>query len=439
MFRRISNVVARWPVKEMCDFRVKLDPKLLRAFSNRAVWFYLFVSTLMAALTASLNPQNSAPTFGITVVDPAGLHGRVFLLREGTEKLPDFESLKAIGSIYTSSLDVHPQHWLSGFPGVTNRFDWFAIDYRGNFWIGDSALYYFSLTSDDGSRLWIDDQLMIDNDGIHPAATRFGSLRLKRGIHRMRVSYFQGPPDMLGLVLLVAKPGEEFHVFSTNEFKPPRNPEDWRDGSQPGRDAMATNPSPPMHPEVAPRDFPVTFSPNAFSVTGVAGASLRGAFYHTPRNTGGPMFQTGRVPGGSFLSETVDIPPKDIWQRFLGRHGISEPFALGLAGSFWIVEPGLYRFGLQADDGAALWVDDQLIDDDDQRPEVDNSFIETHATLKLCAGAHRLQLQFVHSSPARAGLRFEIARPGGRFKRFRSRDFSPHVNATFIPGSCPPE
>jgi hypothetical protein len=152
----------------------------------------------MAMLTAALTPQNSTPTFGITVVDPAGLHGRVFLLRDGTEKLPDFESLKAIGSIYTSSLNVHPQHWLSGFPGVTNRFDWFAIDYRGNFWITDPALYYFSLTSDDGSRLWIDDQLMIDNDGIHPAVTRFGSLRLKRGIHRLRVSYFQGPPDMLG-------------------------------------------------------------------------------------------------------------------------------------------------------------------------------------------------------------------------------------------------
>jgi hypothetical protein len=392
----------------------------------------------MAMLTAALTPQNSTPTFGITVVDPAGLHGRVFLLRDGTEKLPDFESLKAIGSIYTSSLNVHPQHWLSGFPGVTNRFDWFAIDYRGNFWITDPALYYFSLTSDDGSRLWIDDQLMIDNDGIHPAVTRFGSLRLKRGIHRLRVSYFQGPPDMLGLVLLVAKPGEEFHVFSTNEFKPPRNPEDWRDGPQPGRDATATNPS-PNYPEAAPRDFPVTFSYNDFSVTGDAGASLIGAFYHAPRNTGAPTFITGSAPGESFPSATVDIPPKDICQRFLGRHGSGEPFTLGFVGSFWIVEPGVYRFGLRANDGAALWVDGQLIDDDDQRPEVDNSDIERHATLKLCAGAHRLQLRFVHSSPTRADLKFEIARPGGRFKRFRSSDFSPHVNATITPGSCPPE
>jgi len=392
----------------------------------------------MAALTAAVNPQNSTPTFGITVVDPAGLHGRVFLLREGTEKLPDFASLKAIGSIYTSSLDVHPQHWLSGFPGVTNRFDWFAIDYRGNFWIGDAALFYFSLTSDDGSRLWIDDQLMIDNDGIHPAVTRFGSLRLTRGIHRMRVSYFQGPPDMLGLMLLVAKPGEEFHVFSTNEFKPPRNPEDWRDGPQQGSGAMASSASPPMHPEVPPGDFPVTFSSNDFSATGDAGASLIGTFYHIPRKTGGPMFFNGSVPRGSFLPEAVEIPPKDIYQHFLGRHGTGEPFALGFAGSFWIAAPGLYRFALQAKDGATLWVDGQLIDDDDQRPDADSG-IERHATLKLCAGAHRLQLQFVHSSPARADLTFEIARPGERFKRFRSRDFRLQAKAASTPGSCPPE
>lgn len=255
----------------------------------------------------------------------------------------------------------------------------------------------------------------------------------------MRVTYFQGPPDMLGLMLLVAKPGEEFHVFSTNEFKPPRNPEDWRVGPQPGSDAVATRPSSPRYPEVAPRDFPVKFPADDFLVTGDAGASLIGTFYNAPRNTGAPTILTGRVRGGSFLSETVDIPPKDICQRFLGRHGAGEPFALGFAGSFWIVEPGVYRFGLQANDGAALWVDGQLIDDDDQRPDIDNSGIERHATLKLCAGAHRLQLQFVHSSPTRAELGFEIARPGGRFKHFRIRDFSPHVNAAFIPGSCSPE
>jgi hypothetical protein len=41
------------------------------------------------------------------------------------------------------------------------------------------------------------------------------------------VSYFQGPRFEVALVLQVAPPGEEFRLFSTDEFKPPLHPESW--------------------------------------------------------------------------------------------------------------------------------------------------------------------------------------------------------------------
>jgi len=41
------------------------------------------------------------------------------------------------------------------------------------------------------------------------------------------VSYFQGPRDQVALVLRVARPGEEWRIFSTDEFKPPSDPTTW--------------------------------------------------------------------------------------------------------------------------------------------------------------------------------------------------------------------
>jgi len=125
-------------------------------------------------------------------------------------------------------LNVPLRDFTEGFPGVTKRQEWFAIDYTGRFWIEKPGLYRFALTSDDGSRLDIDGQTVVDNDGIHPIATHNGSVELAGGIHRIRVQYFQGPRLQVALVLEIAPPDEELRVFSTDEFKPPANPEDWK-------------------------------------------------------------------------------------------------------------------------------------------------------------------------------------------------------------------
>lgn len=172
--------------------------------------------------------QNEAvPTFGTTVVVPGGLLGVIYYISPLSKALPDFQWLNPLGVIYTSTLNVAPRGFREGFPGVTDRYEWFAIDYSGRFWIQTPGLYRFELTSDDGSRLYIDGRVVVNNDGIHPPETRIAALPLDGGIHRIRVSYFQGPRDQVALVLRVAGPGEEWRVFSTDEFKPPPDPATW--------------------------------------------------------------------------------------------------------------------------------------------------------------------------------------------------------------------
>lgn len=182
------------------------------------------VASLVLMLGGVLHAETQEETvahFGTTVVIPSGLEGAVYHIHRYTSRLPDFKKMKPVGTIYTSELNIPQQDFQQGFPGVTKRFEWFAIDYTGRFWISKPGTYRFALTSDDGSKLYIDDELVIDNDGAHVAITKTGETTLSGGIHRIRVSYFQGSKYELALVLEVAGEGEKFRIFSTDEFKPP--------------------------------------------------------------------------------------------------------------------------------------------------------------------------------------------------------------------------
>lgn len=166
-------------------------------------------------------PEGPVTTFGVTVVDAYGLHGEIYLIKPGSRGLPNFKKLKPVGSIYTYALNIPPTDFTVGFPGVTDRFEWFAIDYNGSFWIAKPGEYRFLLASDDGSRLFVDGLKIIDNNGLHPIVTKTGSITLTAGFHKIRVEYFQGPRMHIALKLAVAGPDDQdFRVFNTHEFRP---------------------------------------------------------------------------------------------------------------------------------------------------------------------------------------------------------------------------
>jgi PA14 domain len=164
-------------------------------------------------------------TFGTTTMSNSGFHGQIYFIDPGSRKLPHFSRLKPVGSIYVPYLCVPARSFEEGFPGVTDRFEWFAIDYTGKFWFTKPGLYRFALASDDGSILYIDGKGVIHNDGQHPVIEKTAAVNLKAGAHAIRVSYFQGPRFHVALVLQVAGPGDdEFHVFHADDFKPPQVP-----------------------------------------------------------------------------------------------------------------------------------------------------------------------------------------------------------------------
>jgi hypothetical protein len=52
------------------------------------------------------------------------------------------------------------------------------------------GVYTVSLTSDDGSILWIDGLVEIDNDGLHSTATKSAKLAFEYGLHPIKICHF---------------------------------------------------------------------------------------------------------------------------------------------------------------------------------------------------------------------------------------------------------
>jgi alpha-L-fucosidase len=79
-------------------------------------------------------------------------------------------------------------------------------------------VYVFALRSDDGSRLWIDGERVVDNDGLHVPEERRGTIALAQGWHALRVDYFNktGGAD---LALAMAPIGEPLAPVGPERLK----------------------------------------------------------------------------------------------------------------------------------------------------------------------------------------------------------------------------
>lgn len=95
--------------------------------------------------------------------------------------LPDFKTLTAAGEGQADGFDI----------GVSGRDDNYALVFEGFLKIEKPGEYWFILGSDDGSRLFIDGQRVVNNDGTHPYQGVRGATKLEPGVHPLRLEYAQ--------------------------------------------------------------------------------------------------------------------------------------------------------------------------------------------------------------------------------------------------------
>ena len=96
--------------------------------------------------------------------------------------LPDFKAIVPSEFGTTDSLDI-------AIVPVNNKF---AVRFTGTVEVGEAGVYTFYTSSDDGSRVLVDGQLVADNDGRHGTTEVLGQVLLTAGVHAVEWTYFQG-------------------------------------------------------------------------------------------------------------------------------------------------------------------------------------------------------------------------------------------------------
>ena len=99
--------------------------------------------------------------------------------------LPDFDTLTALESGTTDNVSTD----------VRQRDNNFALRFRGCVAALADGLYTFTTSSDDGSQLFVDGELVVDNPAAGSVATVSGEIALDEGLHEVVITYYQSTGD----------------------------------------------------------------------------------------------------------------------------------------------------------------------------------------------------------------------------------------------------
>lgn len=96
--------------------------------------------------------------------------------------LPNFSNLTPIKTGKTNNFDIT----------LRDRDSNYGFVFEGSITIFEAGNHIFYTNSDDGSKLYINDIEVVNNDGSHGDKEEHGSLELTQGTHNIRVTYYQG-------------------------------------------------------------------------------------------------------------------------------------------------------------------------------------------------------------------------------------------------------
>lgn len=131
----------------------------------------------------------ASPGVEFTVDGLSGLHGRFVRAGVGIDRLEplragpaDFETL--------SGLDLSGDLGLP-HPAGAGAPEGLRAEWRGRLWIHRGGWHRFVLVCDDGGRLTLDGEVVVEHDGLHAATGKAGEALLAEGPHDIVIEYFQ--------------------------------------------------------------------------------------------------------------------------------------------------------------------------------------------------------------------------------------------------------
>ena len=183
-------IVARLYVKDAAnesaskEYRILIKEKTLEVEVNKAIddalwWLYTLKGTTAAGIvsSSSLRTPEGAP----------GLKGEYFN-NPSNDYIFNFSG----DPVLTRTDPEINFDWGGGSPGPGVNSSYFSVRWTGQIYISKEDFYFFYTVSDDGVRLFIDGNQLINDTGIHGSTwNRSAKIYLTQGWHAIQFEYFQ--------------------------------------------------------------------------------------------------------------------------------------------------------------------------------------------------------------------------------------------------------
>jgi alpha-L-fucosidase len=133
------------------------------------------VSSVAEATFEKVEPRRGSPIGGFR-------RGVFYEYYEGAwDRLPDFRRLVPVKQGIIGNFDL----------SLRGRPERYAFRYHSLLTVPADGVYDFFTLSDDGSRLYVGDRLVVDNDGLHGMREATGEIALAAGAHPITVAFFE--------------------------------------------------------------------------------------------------------------------------------------------------------------------------------------------------------------------------------------------------------
>ena len=302
-------------------------------------------SIILAPYTSAVLIRNGAATQNenlLPAVNPSNaVNGLDYKYYEASNytTLPSFSSSTPLKTGTSSNFDI----------SLANRSNNYAFNFTGYIDVPADGQYTFYTTSDDGSKLYIDNNPVVDNDGTHAAVEQSGTIGLKAGKHAISVGYFQASGGNV-LSVSYSGPGVSKQVIPPSAL--------YRVSESSANLLPAVNPSGTIN-------------------------GLDYKYYEASNYTTLPSFSSS-TPVKTGTSSNVDISLADR----------STNYAFNFTGYIEVPADGQYTFYTTSDDGSDLYIDDVSVVDNDGL----HASTEKSGTIGLKAGKHAITVGYFQAS-----------------------------------------
>ncbi|GMV26133.1 MAG: hypothetical protein AMXMBFR58_21640 [Phycisphaerae bacterium] len=294
----------------------------------------------------------------------AGVRASYYVVT-GASVLPDFSTLTPYAAESIATIDIPST---GGVFGGSGRADEVGAVYEGYVLVPQTDVYTLYTSSDDGSRLYVGDTLIVNNDGLHGMQEIGGSIGLKAGLHRLRIEFFENGGGA-GLVVSVAGGGLAKQTIPASMW--------FRDLTGPFREP---------------------------DVVGGTSAGLNARYYVTTIfNTALPDFDALTPYLTTFVSNLNYPATSGAFANSTRADGVGAVFE----GYFLAPDLDEYKFFLNSDEGSRLRIGGSTVVNNDGV----HTMKEVSGTIGLKPGLHAIRVEYFERLSA-AGLIFSVESGG---------------------------